>query len=110
MLKFICGISGAAAVSLGALGEHLLRNRISLERLNSFKTATNYQMIHSGMALLAYQMNAPLAAKLLLSGSILFSGSIYLLVLDIGPKKLLGPTTPVGGILMISGWVALAMI
>ena len=38
-------------------------------------------------------------------GTVLFSGSIYLLTLDIGPKKILGPITPVGGLLLMSGWV-----
>ena len=43
------------------------------------------------------------------AGTAMFSGSIYLLTLDIGPKKLLGPITPVGGLLLIGGWVMVGM-
>jgi len=42
-------------------------------------------------------------------GSTLFSGSIYLLCLDLGPKRLLGPMTPIGGLLMITGWIYVGM-
>ena len=38
-------------------------------------------------------------------GTVLFSGSIYLLCLNIGPKYIWGPTTPIGGMLIIAGWV-----
>jgi uncharacterized membrane protein YgdD (TMEM256/DUF423 family) len=37
-------------------------------------------------------------------GTLLFSGSIYFLTLDIGPRKILGPITPLGGLLLIGGW------
>ncbi len=43
-------------------------------------------------------------AKVMALGTAMFSGSIYLLCLDIGPKKLIGPITPVGGLLLICGW------
>ena len=43
-------------------------------------------------------------------GTLLFSGSIYLLTLDIGPRKLLGPTTPIGGLLIIAGWIVIGTI
>jgi uncharacterized membrane protein YgdD (TMEM256/DUF423 family) len=39
----------------------------------------------------------------------MFSGSIYFLCLDVGPKKVLGPITPIGGLLLISGWVMVGM-
>ena len=42
-------------------------------------------------------------------GTAFFSGSIYLLCLDFGPKKLLGPMTPIGGSMMIAGWVMVGM-
>lgn len=42
-------------------------------------------------------------------GAAIFSGSIYCLCLDVGPKKILGPITPIGGLLMISGWVMVGM-
>jgi len=67
-------------------------------------------MIHSGVLLLATSI-APqntLAASLFTAGMTLFSGSIYLLVLDPQRFKAIGPLTPIGGLLLIGGWTALA--
>ena len=47
------------------------------------------------------------AGQCMALGSLLFSGSIYLLCLDMGPKKLLGPTTPIGGLFLMAGWAML---
>ena len=47
------------------------------------------------------------AGQCMALGSLLFSGSIYLLCLDVGPKKLLGPTTPIGGLFLMAGWAML---
>ena len=47
------------------------------------------------------------AGHCMVLGSLLFSGSIYLLCLDVGPKKILGPTTPIGGLVMMAGWAML---
>ncbi len=48
-------------------------------------------------------------ANVMALGTAMFSGSIYLLCLDIGPKKLIGPITPVGGLLLICGWAMVGM-
>ncbi len=48
-------------------------------------------------------------AKVMALGTAMFSGSIYLLCLDIGPKKLIGPITPVGGLLLICGWTMVGL-
>jgi len=79
-----------------------------------------YQLVHAtalvGMSAYAQSStsktktnNTALAGKLMMVGTVMFSGSIYLLSLEIGPKKLLGPTTPIGGLCMIAGWVVLAL-
>jgi uncharacterized membrane protein YgdD (TMEM256/DUF423 family) len=47
------------------------------------------------------------AGQVMAVGTVLFSGSIYLLCFNIGPKQILGPTTPIGGMLIIAGWVML---
>ena len=68
------------------------------------------QILHSGVLLLASTV-APkntLASGLLVAGLTMFSGSIYLLVLDPQRFKVLGPVTPLGGLCLIGGWVALA--
>ena len=67
-------------------------------------------MIHSAVLLLATTA-APqntAAAGLLTAGMTLFSGSLYLLVLDPQRFKVMGPVTPIGGLCLIAGWAALA--
>jgi len=104
-------IYGAASVTLGAFGAHGLKRRISdPAKIANWGTAAQYQLIHSGVLLLATSV-APkntLAASLLVAGMTMFSGSIYLLVLDPQRFKALGPVTPLGGLCLIGGWVALA--
>ena len=85
---------------------------------DNWRTAVSYQLLHA-VALLSIstldrkELKTPPSSwsggKMLALGTALFSGSIYLLCLDVGPKKLLGPTTPVGGLLLISGWVMIGM-
>ncbi|KAH8895893.1 DUF423-domain-containing protein [Thozetella sp. PMI_491] len=104
----IGAIYGAAAVGLGAFGAHGLRNRIQDDKkLASWGTAAQYQLIHS-VALLVARGN-PTASTLFTAGMTLFSGSIYALVLDPQNFKFLGPTTPIGGLCLIAGWIALAV-
>ena len=109
---------GASGVSLGAFGAHALKGVFSKkpEGANNWKTAVSYQLLHA-VALLSlscleegrptkYQRSDGgwSGGKVMALGTVLFSGSIYLLTLDIGPKRILGPMTPVGGLLLISGW------
>ena len=71
---------------------------------------TALQLVHSGVLLLssAVAPKITLAASLFVAGMTMFSGSIYLLVLDPQRFKVLGPVTPLGGLCLIGGWVALA--
>lgn len=104
-------IYGAASVTLGAFGAHGLKKRIAdPAKLANWGTAAQYQLIHSGVLLLAttVQPKNTLASGLLLAGMTMFSGSIYLLVLDPQRFKALGPVTPLGGLCLIGGWAALA--
>ena len=115
-LFFILGsISGGLAVALGAFGAHALRARLTPELLTTFETGVRYQMYHA-LALLATGMlitrvptssllNA--AGWLFVAGTLLFSGSLYLLCLT--QKRWLGAVTPFGGLAFIAGWVCLAL-
>ncbi|CAE8695833.1 unnamed protein product, partial [Polarella glacialis] len=83
------------------------------ELLESWKTAAMYQMLHAMMigvsASLRRNSKAP---KLFSLGCLFFSGSIYglcLLPKGHGMRKLLGPATPLGGLLFIAGWLAMAL-
>ncbi|CZT19543.1 related to UPF0382 membrane protein C1782.12c [Ramularia collo-cygni] len=104
-------LSGAASVAFGAFGAHGLKSRgIAPEKIASFQTAAHYQLIHS-VALLVAEQAAPKnvwAKGLFTAGIFMFSGSIYALVLDGKTFKALGPVTPIGGLCLMGGWVALA--
>ena len=101
------------AVSLGALGSHFLKSRLSQDALSSFEVGVRYLIYHSFAILLINTLSAldsnvkSTFVKLILAGVFLFSGSIFLLAtkeLHGWPVKLLGPITPVGGLLLISAW------
>lgn len=96
-------------VALGAFGAHGLRATLDPLRLGWWETAVQYQMWHA-IGLLAIGA-APLrrvgsAAMLLATGTGLFSGTLYLMALS--DARWLGMITPVGGALMIAGWLLLA--
>ena len=96
---------GLTGVIAGAFGAHLLRDRLSAEGLGSFQTGVRYQLLHAVALLLPLTHDSRVAGWCMALGTVLFSGSIYLLVLL--HWKWLGPVTPVGGVLLISGWAAL---
>ena len=107
-------IFGAAAVCLGAFGAHALATMLSERQAEVWDTAVQYHMVHA-LALLLCGALATTASTRALTiagwcfglGILLFSGSLYWLSLD-GPR-LLGPVTPLGGLLLIAGWLALAV-
>lgn len=105
------------AVILGAFGAHLLSEMLSADALQSFEVGVRYQFFH-GMALLFLSLTPNpqkfinRTALLFMVGTLLFSTSIYLLSLstmygDTGLPAILGPVTPIGGLLLIIGWVNL---
>lgn len=109
---------GASGVILGALGAHSLKNYLSPEKLLSFETGVRYQILHALFLLLLYALRndtkiakISLALKLCVLGIFCFSFSIYILSLNeiwkIEQLKILGPITPIGGIMLISAWVVL---
>ncbi len=96
------------AVAFGAFGAHALKSAISPENLAVFETGVRYQMYH-GLGLLvlgAYpqQRRGPIW---LLSGTLIFSGSLYALALS--DVKVLGAITPIGGVLQLVGWGLVAL-
>jgi uncharacterized membrane protein YgdD (TMEM256/DUF423 family) len=119
-------IWGFLAVAMGSFGAHGLKERfeslgsvpggLTTERLQAnFQTATHYQM-YCALAILAVGLMAQAgrsgasldaAGWLLLVGSLIFSGSLY--VLCITGEKWLGMITPIGGVAMLAGWIALAI-
>jgi uncharacterized membrane protein YgdD (TMEM256/DUF423 family) len=104
---------GCAGVGLGAFGAHGLRSIASAEGLGWWETAARYQLFHA-LALVAVgllQQHRPgggPAGWCLLLGSAVFSGTLYAMAL--GAPRWLGAVTPVGGVLMMAGWLLLALL
>ena len=106
-------ILAAIGVSAGAAGAHFLRNIISETRFITFNKAVRYQMYHSFalifVALLSSQNPGKaldIAGWLFLAGILLFSGSLYLIVLT--GLQWFEVFSPVGGIAFVLGWLSLA--
>jgi len=105
---------GACGVALGAFGAHGLKTRVDPAMLAVFETAVRYHLTHA-LALLAVAWagerwpGAPATAAgwLFLAGIVIFSGSLYLMVLT--GARWLGAVTPLGGLALIAGWCALAL-
>jgi uncharacterized membrane protein YgdD (TMEM256/DUF423 family) len=104
----------ALATLLGAFGAHALRGELSADRLNVYLTADRYQFFNSlgllGIGLAARDADAALlrwAAALVLGGIVLFCGSLYLLTF--GAPQALGFLTPIGGLLLMAGWLLFAV-
>ena len=111
-LLFGCSF-GLTAVILGAFGAHLLKKRLKPDQLQSFETGVKYQMYHAIVLLvLGFQLDisATINAYIIYAfifGTILFSFSIYILViLSANDKKIkfLGLLTPLGGLALVLGW------
>ena len=105
------GIFGATGVAAGAYGAHALAQQLSPYLLNVFQTAVLYQLIHAVallgiVALLGQGASRALliSAALMVMGTVLFSGSLYLLTLTSWQAGLI---TPLGGFLLISAWIML---
>jgi uncharacterized membrane protein YgdD (TMEM256/DUF423 family) len=104
----------AAAVAAGALGAHGLRTRLDSAALALWETAVRYMVI-GGFGLLALGLAAhviprrgwAVAGACLAFGTIVFSGTIAAIAL--GGPRWLGAVTPVGGVLLIVGFVAMAI-
>jgi len=110
LLGALLGLTG---VALGAFGAHALEGRLSAGDLEIFETGVRYQMYHA-LALLVVAWAATrwpgggtaIAGWAFFAGVLIFSGSLYLLVLT--NTRWLGAVTPIGGVSLIVGWAALA--
>jgi uncharacterized membrane protein YgdD (TMEM256/DUF423 family) len=114
LLLVLGAASGFAAVALGAFGAHGLQDIVDAGRQQAFATAVQYHGWHAlavivaGLAARQSDTRAlAVAGWLFIAGMLLFSGSIYALVL--GAPRWLGPVTPVGGTLLMAGWATLAI-
>jgi uncharacterized membrane protein YgdD (TMEM256/DUF423 family) len=112
---FLGSLLGAAAVAAGAFGAHYLKNvlKADAQQLANWETAARYQM-YAALALLVIGLLAGRQPSALLNGAggsmtlgtLIFSGCLYLLVLT--GQRWLGAVVPIGGTLLIIGWLCLA--
>lgn len=106
-------ILGLTGVVLGAMGAHALETRLTADQLESWQTATRFQMYHAlallVLGLLNHHFNDRLlrwAGIMMTLGTLCFSGSIYFLVTTDLPIALV---TPLGGTILIIGWALLVI-
>jgi uncharacterized membrane protein YgdD (TMEM256/DUF423 family) len=112
----IAALLGGLGVAIGAFGAHGLRAMLEASgRFDTFETAVRYQFYHT-LALLAVGVLLHARPELRLLGTaawlwtggvVVFSGSLYLLCFT-GITKL-GAVAPIGGLLLIAGWIALLL-
>ncbi len=101
------------AVGLGAFGAHGLRPSLSAADMATFETAARYQMYHAlGLLAVAWIYTrwpgtpVVVAGWLFVAGIVVFSGSLYTLVLT--GQRWLGAVTPLGGLCFMAGWALIA--
>jgi uncharacterized membrane protein YgdD (TMEM256/DUF423 family) len=106
-------LSACIGVALGAFGAHGLRKRLSPDMLAVFEIGVRYQLVHALALLAAGAAASRLSAGALGSagvlfavGTVVFSGSLYVLALS--GRKWLGAITPLGGLALLAGWASLA--
>jgi uncharacterized membrane protein YgdD (TMEM256/DUF423 family) len=109
---------GASGVILGSVGAHPIRATLEAAgMLGAWQTANSFQLLHAA-ALLGFAgwlraspnpaaASAAWAVRLWILGTVLFSGSLYMLAL--GGPRWIGPATPVGGVALIAAWVLAAV-
>ncbi len=116
MERFFAGAGAVAAmiaVIVGAFGAHGLRDRLTPADREIFETGVRYHMYHAlGLFAVAWVASrwpsgaTTAAGWLFIGGFVVFSGSLYTLVLT--GQRWLGAVTPVGGLALVAGWTALA--
>ena len=102
LLGFLAALSGAVAIGAGAFGAH----GVSGQAAEWLRTGGTYQLIHAVAVLVAVQQRATGPGWAMLAGATIFAATLYAMAL--GAPRWLGAITPIGGALMIAGWLWLA--
>jgi uncharacterized membrane protein YgdD (TMEM256/DUF423 family) len=107
---FVLGaLSGFIGVAAGAFGAHGLKSRLNTEMLSVFEVGVRYQMYHAFALIATAWVQSKWPSSLVITsgwffviGTILFSGSLYLLSLS--GLRWIGAVTPLGGLALLAGW------
>lgn len=119
-LAIVTAITGFMAVAMGAFGAHGLKPYLDATQMETYRTAVLYHLVHA-VAMLTMLSAANRDIKIIrmtiylfLAGVVCFSGSLYLLAtghMTFGESlNFLGPVTPLGGLLLMAGWLNLLRI
>jgi uncharacterized membrane protein YgdD (TMEM256/DUF423 family) len=108
----ISALFGFLAVALGAFGAHGLKPYLSASLFQTYQTAVLYQFVHTlalmGYGILSHSRALPKwPAVCFIAGILLFSGSLYGVVLT--GMTWMGAITPIGGVLFLAGWVGVGL-
>lgn len=113
-LIFYAALLLLTGVAAGAFGAHAIRSAVTPQMLSTWNTGVLYQLVHGLGLMLTAQLYASskhgllrLACYVMLAGTLLFSGSLYLLVLT--GTVWFAYITPIGGVLFLTAWVLVAM-
>jgi len=114
MWTLVAGAAGALGVVLGAFGAHALKGQLEPSKLDAWNIGVEYHLLHAVALLTLALYSSATGRKVTLpaagfaGGILLFSGSLYALAL--GGPRWLGPVTPLGGLCLIFGWLAVARL
>lgn len=110
----IGALSACIGVAAGAFAAHGLKSRISIEMLSVFEVGVRYQMYHAFALLVTAWVLSKWPSSLVTAGgwlfivgTLLFSGSLYLL--SVSGIRWLGAITPFGGLAFLAGWIFIAL-
>lgn len=103
MLQGLAALSAAIAIAAGAFGAHAFSGK----EAEWLRTGGFYQLVHAVAVLALARTAAPGALWVLLGGASLFAATLY--AMAVGGPRWLGAVTPIGGVLMIAGWLWIAI-
>jgi uncharacterized membrane protein YgdD (TMEM256/DUF423 family) len=98
-------VLGFLGVAAGAFGAHALEGRLTPGMHAVWETAARYQLVHAVVLLFTGWVGARAASWLFIAGIVIFSGSLY--ALSLSGVRVLGAITPLGGLCLLAGWLAL---
>lgn len=114
-LLLLGALMGFVSVAAGAFGAHALKHKLNHEMLSIYEIGARYQMYHALAMFLAVWVSTivpgmlpGLSGWLFFVGALVFSGSLYLLALT--GIRIFGAITPVGGLILLLGWLCLIIV
>jgi len=99
LVAILAALSGAIAIAAGAFGAH----RAEGAAVEWLRTGGQYQLIHAVAALVALRFEARGVAWAFVIGAAVFAGTLY--AMAFGAPRWLGAITPIGGTVLIAGWL-----